>query len=414
MIVRFEWDADKAASNLRKHGVSFQTALPDGFGTAQPIYAYDLHNDGSITSSRVSSYAYGFSPAYATQAATYRWVKIDDARPLYANMSVPFILDAQLISKSFQLANVTGTVTDTTVVSTQHNHYGLYDSNGGGFDPNVNGRNPYYAAPTAWSGPTDTSSKWSDNGEPIKHIADTNSGGGFLGDVNQVAAGFINDTGGNWVTSYAGQNICSSGSPVAITPAVLMNWTAKEENIVDANYSFVLNAYIPGHYYLYDGLNTWNWLATEDYTNKHAHYVITYAQPAFVQAPPALAQRIQDVAAVVFIREGKADAIAACLPQNCAYYDMAWANANQNIWIGVLTGFPPFQYYAGGLGTQVVPIIADNSIESSQPDVTYIAGAGGAGQYETIITTGLLNARLVTLPVDGQITNNPPPPFGGM
>ena len=27
MIVRFEWDADKAASNLRKHGVSFQTAL---------------------------------------------------------------------------------------------------------------------------------------------------------------------------------------------------------------------------------------------------------------------------------------------------------------------------------------------------------------------------------------------------
>jgi len=27
MVVRFEWDADKAASNLRKHGVSFQTAL---------------------------------------------------------------------------------------------------------------------------------------------------------------------------------------------------------------------------------------------------------------------------------------------------------------------------------------------------------------------------------------------------
>ncbi len=27
MVFRFEWDADKAASNLRKHGVSFQTAL---------------------------------------------------------------------------------------------------------------------------------------------------------------------------------------------------------------------------------------------------------------------------------------------------------------------------------------------------------------------------------------------------
>lgn len=27
MHVRFEWDADKAASNLRKHGVSFETAM---------------------------------------------------------------------------------------------------------------------------------------------------------------------------------------------------------------------------------------------------------------------------------------------------------------------------------------------------------------------------------------------------
>ncbi len=27
MTVRFEWDPNKAASNLRKHGVSFQTAV---------------------------------------------------------------------------------------------------------------------------------------------------------------------------------------------------------------------------------------------------------------------------------------------------------------------------------------------------------------------------------------------------
>jgi uncharacterized protein len=27
MIARFEWDPDKAASNLRKHGVSFETAI---------------------------------------------------------------------------------------------------------------------------------------------------------------------------------------------------------------------------------------------------------------------------------------------------------------------------------------------------------------------------------------------------
>jgi hypothetical protein len=27
MRVRFEWDADKAAGNLRKHGVSFETAM---------------------------------------------------------------------------------------------------------------------------------------------------------------------------------------------------------------------------------------------------------------------------------------------------------------------------------------------------------------------------------------------------
>jgi uncharacterized DUF497 family protein len=27
MAVRFDWNADKAASNLRKHGVSFETAM---------------------------------------------------------------------------------------------------------------------------------------------------------------------------------------------------------------------------------------------------------------------------------------------------------------------------------------------------------------------------------------------------
>ena len=377
---------------------SIQTALPDSFGTAQPLYAYDLHNDGTITSTRITGYGYGFTPAYAIQSGTYRWVKIDDARTLYANLSLPFFLDAQLIPKSFQLANVTGTLTPTVATTAQNNYFYCYDSNTGGFNPNVNGRNPYYAAPTAWSGPGDTSTKWSDNGQPLKHIVDVNNGGGFLGDLNQVAAGFIIDTGGNWVTSYASQNLCSASSPAAIAPLVSMNWTAGETHTAGANYSYVLNAYTAGSWTV--SFNTFNWQSIENYTNTTATYVITYPAPGFIQPPPALAQMVQDLSGLVILREGQADLVVACLPQNVAYYDEAWLASNMNVF--------------NLLGTSVVPIIVDNTLENDLADITYITGVGGAGKYENVITTGLLNARLVTVAVDSKINPNPTPPGGGI
>lgn len=393
--------ADPVGSYLASLGMTIQSTLPDAYGTAQPVYAYDLQNDGSITNTRITGYGMGMDISFAAKASSYRWITIDSARTLYMALSMPFVLNSIQIPYKFVLENIAGTVTPTVSTSDQSHNYYLYDSNTGGFDPNLNGRNPYYAAPSPWTGPDDTSTKYCDIVPgPIVHIPTANNGGGFLGHVNEVAAGWANDTTGNWVTNYGSQNLGAASSPLAPPAGIYFVWTGSEVNGSSANYGYSLgDGYEAGTFYSapYDA---WNWREIETWTHKDVGYSIAYAQPATILNPLPVTQLNQCLNSVLILAEGMPDQCAACVPKNAAYYDIPWSQANS----AVITA----------LGNQVIPIITDNTVELAAADAVVVPGQGGAGKYEHLITTGLLNSRLVITPIDSQTNNNPPPPSGGI
>ena len=391
----FSWNGataggvDPVATYLASLGLTVQDTLPDGYGPAQPTFAYDMHPNGSVTSDRITGYGLGFNPNVAAQAASYRWVTVDDARTLYASLSLPFTVSTILTPQTFLLANVTGTVAPTVTTTALVANFYLFDSNSGGFDPNVNGRNTYADPPTPWSGPGDTTSKYSDNGQPIKHLPDVPSGGGFLGDVNQVVGGFTSDQDGEWVTPYSGANLAIPTSPAAIPVGVVGGWTGNEDHNRLAYYDYALNPYVAGTYF-HGG--TYNWMATEDYTQNITRYVISYPPPAWLISAPVPAQMTADLTAVIALYEGVENQCVACVPQNFGYYDPNYVTDNFDAYVA--------------LGAGIVPIIADNSVEGSPAEVTVYPGAGGAGLYEHLIQTKLANARLVIFGVDGGMGVN--------
>ena len=97
--------------------------------------------------------------------------------------------------------------------------------------------------------------------------------------------------------------------------------------------------------------------------------------------------------AVVYLLEGVPDQAVAALPENYAYLDPAYIPERDD----------------SGLNN-IVPYIADNTVETAEAELSVLPGTGGAGAYDHVITTALPNARLVQIPVDGHI---PPPIPGG-
>ncbi len=335
--------ADPITDYFTTLGIPVQTSLFDNFGAALPIYEFDLHSDGTVTNNRVSSYAYGCTPAFQTQVNTYRWIKIDDVRTLYAKLSLPFVLNDIVVPFSWRVFNVTGSNNQTVTIS-----------------PGTS--NPM-------SPPT------------------PDNGGGDLGPVNAIQADFFNDVSGNFVRPYRNENVCASTSPIAGPKRFWINQT-----------SFDLV-----------GTACYNYDSVGNYTSKTVESFTTFSIPpefapagftpmaAIVNFPQRLSSGLF---AILCHFENIADQCVICAPQNVAYYDEPWITINLNA--------------VFNLGTQVIPIVADNSVEISMADVTCIPGTGGVGQYETLLSTALLFARLVTVPVDGQIQNNPPPPGGGI
>ena len=93
---------------------------------------------------------------------------------------------------------------------------------------------------------------------------------------------------------------------------------------------------------------------------------------------------------LVVLLENMPDTLAAIVPKNLEYYDPTFCYNNYAV------------YYA--LGQQVIPIIANNSVETNSGIGTVLSGAGGAGAYEHVITTSLTNAVLSLVPINGTIT----------
>lgn len=223
----------------------------------------------------------------------YEWITIDDARTLYAQLGIPFVLDAT-------------------------------------------------AVPLSWR--TFTAGAYSQSD-------------------------WFNDAHGSWLLPHDGRRLCSDSSPLFEDSRSWggPNGTNPPEFPVVGTYTTTF-PFTATTYYYYPPKISWNWRW------------------------------------LVVLAEGIADQVVACIPENVVYYDMAWLVPN----------FSPWRQ----LGNSIIPKIADNGIEGDLTESSLIRGDGhdvlGNANPEHIITTGLLNARLVKVSIDQYIAAAPEPPGGGI
>ena len=82
-MVEFEWDADKAASNLSKHGVSFVEAMTVFGDPLEVTIPYPLHSDTELRFVSIGHSEAGrlLVVAYAERDQRIRNVSARDATP---------------------------------------------------------------------------------------------------------------------------------------------------------------------------------------------------------------------------------------------------------------------------------------------------------------------------------------------
>jgi hypothetical protein len=342
--------ADPVSDYFTNLGVPIQNGPPNGYGNALPIYEYVMDNTGNITSNTVRDYAQGFDPTFQALARTWRWITIDDARALYGRINLPFVLNATIVPASWEVQNITGSVTPD-VSTTAHNDGGnfvLSDHAADGTPQTYPGNSSLITYPTC---------------QPP-----ANAGGGGLGDVNEIVCGWYANSDGNWATGYGGQPLCSPSSPAAPAYHLFFDWTdTSGPNSCSAYYNFSVGTC--QLLYTSVAFSAWRFYSSNDpYTRTDATYTINYAQPGDVGTVPSPGQFSLGVTAVVILAEGVASICAVVLPRN-------------------------FAYYSGGV------LVADNSQESAAPQVILIDGSGALGP-ETLITCAAANANLITFPIN--------------
>lgn len=227
--------------------------------------------------------------------------------------------------------------------------------------------------------------------------------GGDMGAVNSWVADFFTDPAGNWLRTYDSANLCAASSPCAEPFRYVVN-NGDSLTAVEA-YGFPYGEFTPtkAAFYANTFFPTGPWSGTLPW--RDLSYAWLFGGPTgplkFYLAVNLPQKPLWGRSAAVFLREGLPDLCVMALPQNAIYYDTAWAVTNVNA--------------IHDLGTGIVPIIADNTVENSPSEVTVIPGAGGAAKYDHVFTTTLLNARLVTIPVDGALQPiNPAPSANGI
>jgi len=377
----FSWNgptpggADPVGTYLAALGMTVQNTLPDGYGTAlaNPDN-YILYPNGSVVTESAAGYACGCTPAFAVQAATYRWVTVDSVRPVYAAFSLPFTLNTVLTPMAFVTYNMEGVLTTTTQTFNETDTLPRFF--GPPAAPTPLSVNNYAGAPP---GPGNGTGQTDGDGE---YPSLANNGGGPLGPVSQYAIGFLSDVNGNWTTTQAG-NLCRPDAPaVAKIQVPNLNATSVCYNNFVITQPWWYNPAIYQPEYFQQGIWQCSWTCVRQTTTN------TITLPPRVVAPTASmpAQSVADQTAAVVLLEGRASLCAACIPVNYSRLDLDWAAANQ----------PPIQ----ALGTSIIPIVVDNTVETGPADIFICNGAGGVASYETVITTGLSNATLQTFSVD--------------
>jgi hypothetical protein len=359
-------------------------------------------------------------------------VTINDARTLYGNLSLPFVLNATYAPMSFHVVTSSQdayvvVVPDYTLGSfgpPTNPATGLYspsDWNGGevidgtvcGFPtfgdgypiticgvvntptyvtyPGpattypyvVSGQATYYSPGNGPLGPG------LDYGYPALYHIDqyqnippaTHTTQFNIGAFNITAAEFVNDPAGNW--------LCAAGAGKISGSAILDTWnqfaTRKIGDVytdtVTITGSFSLTTAHPGSV-VYD-ITLWTWTQ-----NRHTDRT-AYEDDWGILNPVKFGTETFPVSTWVYLREGLPDLLVAALPQNYVYRDGQFVRNLPSVF--------------GALGLSVVPYIADNTIEGDQPDLAIIPGVGGLNNYDHTVSTHLPNARLVSIPLDGQI-----------
>ncbi|MGA3265518.1 MAG: hypothetical protein ABSE16_01695 [Verrucomicrobiota bacterium] len=391
---------DTIAAQMTALGLTVLNAsnLPDGFGTPIEVETGQYTAGVYSTATESSNYVRGMSPAFQTILSYYRWVAIDDVRNLYNRYSISFILGPEVfMPMAFVTANATIEVIET--VSQPTPAQPLYGFVGAGpnfpnddFPPPTNGSQP--------AGPTTNSFQIND-------------------------CGFVNQSDGNWFTNPSSNVLTPAvkypvplmirGAPGAWSTYTGPGIACDYRHIVEPGSPPVLQDSVgyayPATYYQIDWMLTLDWGAL-DYINKQTTGATTTS--------------------LVLISENSSSTAVCLVPVNYAYQDPTFAPANM-VAVFSLTGisgislagyivdasseYPPYEYQGndypvygsyvmpifdpGGLGTQIIPVIADDTQEANPPEVTVLSGVGGVGAYEHIVTTALANAVLVTLPVAG-------------
>jgi len=386
-------------------GVTVEDTLPDSYGN--PIaaqntfwFAGSIYNgdprfagvgySGNFTGPIATpGYATGFDPSFQITAQTYRYLTIDTARTIFQYYSLPFQLNEQLLPLSFQTINGSLSAVATTTSSFPALSPGAVQA-------------PTEAYTTC---PDETSllAYYSAHGINVSDYL-VLPADGTSGDVCFMQSGreafFINDANGNWAAAVPNAQLVSQTDHGLIS---LGQWKVGFQTVFgqSVNHYYWCAGYEVNRFGPFDftagGSQFYNQISGGAWEERDYAVSSTVTQftlegkmdwgAANAQMRPDLV--VRKIAAVTFLREGLPDLCVAALPQNLAYYDLASGNANYD---AVLA-----------LGTQIVPVIADNTIESAVSEATVVPGAGGADKYDHVFTTQLLNARVVSCPIDGHI-----------
>ena len=429
----FSWNgptsggADPVGSYLTGLGMGVQATLPDSYGNTILNKYGNFTNGSYVTHDGTSTdWCQGFTPAFKTSAQTYRWVTIDEARTLYGNFSLPFVLNANFAPMSFNVVessqdSYTLTTPDTKIAEVktpQATNPPLFsDWNGSGYldiNPLIcwgdgDSEVQYQCAfDGIFNGYPITYGDGTNGGyEPRQHFTDYGSYGSThvyqniphntivttsnIGDFVIKSAEFINDAGGGWLCDAGASTLCSS-------QFLLNDWnkyaTRKQYHTytdtikITGNFTVTSGTGIPS-----GGITVLTW---EQW--RHTD-LFTYEDNWGILNPIKFGTQNATLVCRAYLAEGLPDQLVAAVPQNYAYRDPQFVR-NQQV-----------AYDA--LGLQVIPYIADSSVELSEADIQIFPGAGGVGNYDHVMTTQLSNARLVQVPVDGQI-GNPNGPGGGL
>ena len=374
---------DTTANYFAAQGITVQTSLPDGYGTAtlNKFIAYDFY--GTMSPAANGSYLNNRDTNFAAACARYRWVKISDMRTLYAKFNVPFVLDASTEPFHFgiidaTISTVSGSITPVVVVEWANAGTSFTDPDGHvtavGGPSAAEAPYPGYLAVTDIAASQQTSfDAWFATCAGCSPYP--NAGVALVSGVQTNRSGFWRDATGNWLKAGTG----TIGN-------ILIGGSAETGNVVGETQEpwFLIGE---------------KWASFTDYNGGGFH------SPNPPWTNPGWLRTVSTISGVGFAQQTTKHEVNMM-------YSLNWGSLNtvvqdcvtsivqfaENISPKLVIAVPK-NYFTTASGL-------NNSVESHPLEITFIDGIGGPGADQRIITTALAFANLQFFNVDGYV---PPP-----